>query len=101
MKKYSHQERTSTWNFYPYRLRDINDTEDWKMKLQNKQRESRKVNELLETMMLLGIGAKSIKINFDELRVHLSVHNKENEMTCTNHKFKKTFDSGQKKPSLP
>lgn len=72
------------------------------MELQNKQKDPQKINEILETLRILGVDAKSFTINFSELPVHLSVHRNEDcHITCANHQFKKTFDPGKKMSSTP
>lgn len=41
------------------------------MKQKQSQENSDKVNEIMKTLRLLGIGAKSFNINFNDLPVHL------------------------------
>ena len=45
------------------------------MRQKKSQKKSDKVNEIIQTLKLLGIGTKSFSINFDELSTYIQVNN--------------------------
>jgi hypothetical protein len=61
-----------------------------KMGQKQSQKKSDKVNEIIQTLKLLGIGTKSFSINFDELPTYIRVNDQNQRLPEHHGAYQKT-----------
>lgn len=77
------------------------------MKQKQTEEQPSKVNEILKTLKLLGIGTKSFRINFNELPIYIRVNNQNQRLLehhvayrkTKHHQRQRTADCCHQKPS--